>query len=245
MVPLPREFMKRSDFEFVEVGKEKTVCFSGHRSSKLAASSGKIIKSEYLRRLYSVLQKEIFSAIFDEGCTVFYHGACNGFDLMAADILESHKKRMYWNLNTGINESTEGGLDFNAYPEKLQDVKDTYQKYLIKVIAVVPYTAQAKNWPDDEKIQYEKYLNLADEVVTISPNFRRSIFQERNEYMVDRSSKLISFCSEKTGGTKNTIRYAEKQNLDIINIFDKGYTQKDMQFNASFDDLFGNGFFDS
>ena len=35
--------------------------------------------------------------------------------------------------------------------------------------------------------------------------------------MVDRSERVISFCDGKSGGTLNTLRYARKKGLEIIN----------------------------
>ena len=40
--------------------------------------------------------------------------------------------------------------------------------------------------------------------------------QERNRYMVDRSSLLLAVYDDRAGGTFSTVKYAEKKNLTIV-----------------------------
>ena len=44
-------------------------------------------------------------------------------------------------------------------------------------------------------------------------------FQQRNEWMVDHSSRLIAIYNGSPGGTRNTIEYAKRKKLEIA-IFD-------------------------
>ncbi len=60
--------------------KEKSLCFSGHRSIKLPRNK------ERLEKLKENLWKEIDKAI-SRGIEIFYFGACYGFDLLCADIV--------------------------------------------------------------------------------------------------------------------------------------------------------------
>lgn len=58
--------------------KYKSVCFSGHRASKLPKSKGNYI--EMLKSLENSIEKAV-----DSGYSTFYTGLCNGFDLLAAE----------------------------------------------------------------------------------------------------------------------------------------------------------------
>ena len=62
------------------INKEKTVCFSGHRSERLPKST------EGLDKLRSRLYEEIDKAVND-GFDSFIFGACYGFDLMCAEMV--------------------------------------------------------------------------------------------------------------------------------------------------------------
>lgn len=59
------------------INKEKTVCFTGHRSEKLPQTA------EELEKLKLAIREEIDKAV-TEGFDTFLMGACYGFDLMAA-----------------------------------------------------------------------------------------------------------------------------------------------------------------
>ena len=41
---------------------------------------------------------------------------------------------------------------------------------------------------------------------------------KRNKFMVDNSNYLVYYLKENKGGTKQTVEYAKKQNLQLIDI---------------------------
>ena len=45
--------------------------------------------------------------------------------------------------------------------------------------------------------------------------------QERNIFMVDRADEILAVWNGTSGGTKNCIDYAKKQNKIITNIYNK------------------------
>ena len=49
----------------------------------------------------------------------------------------------------------------------------------------------------------------------------KSAITKRNKWMVDESDYLIAFVYRDFGGAYTTLRYAEKKNLQIINVADK------------------------
>ena len=59
-------------------------------------------------------------------------------------------------------------------------------------------------------------MKKADEVHYICDGYTSFAYQKRNEWMVDRSSRVIAVYNGEAGGTRNTIRYAEKKGVPIV-----------------------------
>ncbi len=87
-----------------------------------------------------------------------------------------------------------------------------------RLVMVLPFRAQAANFSPEWKERYKNVLSQADEIIYTSENYHNRCYAERNEYMVDRSERVIAFCDGKSGGTLNTLRYAKKKGLTIINV---------------------------
>ncbi|MCQ2287252.1 MAG: hypothetical protein MJZ76_10350, partial [Bacteroidales bacterium] len=47
-------------------------------------------------------------------------------------------------------------------------------------------------------------------------SYSKSCFQVRNKWMVDRSNLVIAVYNGESGGTRNTIKYAEKHGIKIV-----------------------------
>lgn len=85
----------------------------------------------------------------------------------------------------------------------------------ISIIAVKPYKTHGDNFKGVEKFALGRLMSMADEVVCLSDEYRKGCLQRRNEYMVDHSGKLIAVVSDYRSGTGATIRYAEKQGIEV------------------------------
>ena len=83
----------------------------------------------------------------------------------------------------------------------------------IKLICAVPYNGYGKSWVGVDKWDLNIIFEKADEIVTVSQEYSKYCMKNRNEYMVDNSSKLIAVVSDYRSGTGQTIRYAERQGL--------------------------------
>ncbi|MBQ9211185.1 MAG: DUF1273 family protein [Clostridia bacterium] len=86
----------------------------------------------------------------------------------------------------------------------------------IKLIAATPWPGFANRWSAEWKAQYDQLLKDADLVVNISKHYHENVFQQRNEWMVDHSSKVIAYYNGAPGGTQNTINYAEEKNVLVV-----------------------------
>ena len=92
------------------------------------------------------------------------------------------------------------------------------QNPAIKLVAASPYKGFEDRWSDAWKEQYSFLLQWADAVRYICLGYSKGAFQKRNEWMVDRSSRVIAFYNGESGGTRNTIRYAESKGVQITNL---------------------------
>lgn len=88
----------------------------------------------------------------------------------------------------------------------------------IRLICACPYRGFESRWDAPWRIQYQRILSAADLVRFICPAYRPTCFQQRNQWMVDHSSRVIAVYNGKQGGTHNTLTYAAHQGIPIIKI---------------------------
>lgn len=89
----------------------------------------------------------------------------------------------------------------------------------IHLICTPPYEGFEKRWDISEQKLYHNILEKADYTKYICGHYSRSCFQIRNVYMVDHSKRVIAAFNGESGGTKNTITYANKKGVEVVNIF--------------------------
>ena len=88
----------------------------------------------------------------------------------------------------------------------------------LKLICAVPYEGFELRWSEHWQNLYRKMLAEADLVKVIGNGYHPSIFQIRNEWMVDRSSRVIAVYNGQPGGTRNTICYADRHSIPVRSI---------------------------
>ncbi len=109
------------------------------------------------------------------------------------------------------------GIDMWAAELVLDERKENDK---IKLICASPYQGFECRWDMKERERYESIINRADAVKHVCAHYSRQCFQLRNVYMVDRSARVIAAYNGESGGTKNTIDYAKRRGVEVINIFD-------------------------
>ena len=85
----------------------------------------------------------------------------------------------------------------------------------VKLVCAVPFEGFEKQWSGDWQMRYHDILAQADLNCLISPEYTRSVYHDRNRWMVDRSARLIAVYDGSPGGTRYTVEYAAKNGLDI------------------------------
>ena len=88
----------------------------------------------------------------------------------------------------------------------------------IKLILVFPCRTQTRGWPAADVQEYERIKALADKVVYTSQEYTKGCMHKRNRHLVDHSSVCVCYLTKKDGGTAYTVDYAERQELEIINL---------------------------
>lgn len=91
-------------------------------------------------------------------------------------------------------------------------------KFPIKLIAVIPFEEQKKTFTSHWQERYYKVLESCDESVILSKEYFKGCYQKRNEYMINNSDYVLTWFDGKSGGTRNTLKYAEKKGRFVLNI---------------------------
>ncbi|MFT3950512.1 MAG: SLOG family protein [Oscillospiraceae bacterium] len=112
----------------------------------------------------------------------------------------------YTDFITGMAQ----GIDLLAASIVL-DLKKTYP---LRLICAVPFPGYAAKFRGEDKFNYGIIAEQADEMVYVCEHYSPAAMRLRNEYMIDRASKLIAVVADFRSGTGQTIRYAERKQLD-------------------------------
>ena len=86
----------------------------------------------------------------------------------------------------------------------------------VKLYGAIPCSNQCEKWNDECKSEYEQILSKLEDFRCKYVRYNPYCMQERNAYMVDHSSTVIALFNGTTGGTKNTIDYAQSKNRQVI-----------------------------
>ena len=86
----------------------------------------------------------------------------------------------------------------------------------IRLICANPWPGTAERWNASWRKQYTELLGEADEVVTICDHYHKCVYKIRNIWMVDHSGRLIAYYNGTPGGTRNTVLYAEKCGIEVV-----------------------------
>ena len=86
----------------------------------------------------------------------------------------------------------------------------------LRLIAATPWPGFSNKWSIDWQAQYSDLLKNADLIIPVSNHYHKSVFQQRNEWMVDHSNRVIAYFNGAPGGTKNTIDYATSKGIEVV-----------------------------
>ncbi len=118
----------------------------------------------------------------------------------------------------GLNVFISGmarGIDIDAAEIVLQLREEGYP---VKLICASPYPGFERSWSPLWQARYGAIMDAADLVRYICPQYYKGCFQIRNEWIVNHSARVIAVFNGRPSGTKNTIEYALRQGVPIIQI---------------------------
>lgn len=127
--------------------------------------------------------------LISEGSRDFYAGGALGFDILC--------EKAVLNLR-----------------EKIPDIK-------LHLILPCPPEEQTAFWLMSQIEEYQKILKAADSVEVVSKHYGKNCMKKRNGRLVELGDVCVCYCNEKNtrSGTRQTVRIAEKQGKEIINLF--------------------------
>lgn len=88
----------------------------------------------------------------------------------------------------------------------------------LRLICAVPFEGFESRWPADWIKHYKAVRKQADWVEIISPSYSPDVYQKRNIWLCNRSSRLIAVWDGLPSGTRNSINYAMSKNITVKTI---------------------------
>ena len=86
----------------------------------------------------------------------------------------------------------------------------------IRLICAIPHEGFEARWSPSWQELYRYVLAEADLTRVISKGYHTGVYQVRNEWMVNHSTRVIAVFNGQPSGTKNTIDYAYRQGVPVV-----------------------------
>jgi len=133
-----------------------------------------------------------------------------------SEVIEGLKKEIHKAIADGFQTFISGmarGVDLWA-AEIVLTLRD--ESAAIRLVCASPYRGFENRWNREWQERYRRVMERADLVRFICQGYDRSCFQRRNEWMVNRSTRVIAIYNGKAGGTRNTIEYAKAHGVQVV-----------------------------
>lgn len=127
-------------------------------------------------------------------------------------VIATYYSKGYRNFMTGMAE----GFDLMT-AEAVLKIRNIHTD--IKLIAVIPFTGQAKHFSEEDKKRYGIIFQQCDESVLITDRYFTGCFHRRNDFLIDNASLVIAYYDGiQNGGTHYTVEQARAKQIGYINI---------------------------
>ena len=84
--------------------------------------------------------------------------------------------------------------------------------------AAIPFDGQERRWSPGWQRRYSRLAEECDRRTVLHRAYTPECMMDRNRYMVDASRVLVAVYNGTAGGTQNTMLYAMRQGLEIIEL---------------------------
>ena len=88
----------------------------------------------------------------------------------------------------------------------------------LRLICALPHPNFESRRSITEKMRFNKIIKNAALVKQVNDHYFAGCYQVRNEWMVDRSNLVIAVFNGQKSGTKNTVDYAKRKDIKVINV---------------------------
>lgn len=88
----------------------------------------------------------------------------------------------------------------------------------LHLICALPHPGFESRRSMIEKMRFNKIIKKADISKEINSHYFTVCYQVRNKWMVDRSNLVIAVFNGKNSGTKNTVDYARRKGVNVVNV---------------------------
>ncbi|MBR1831169.1 MAG: DUF1273 family protein [Ruminiclostridium sp.] len=120
----------------------------------------------------------------------------------------------------GVNEFINGAaLGFDQLSaESVIELKSVYGEIHLHLLLPCPPEEQSKGWNKAQVNRYMRILQAADSVTVLSEHYTDDCMKRRNEQLVELADCCICYCNNRRSGTGQTLRFAEKKGITVINL---------------------------
>ena len=109
--------------------------------------------------------------------------------------------------------------------EAVHELKQQYPN--IRLVLAIPFSNQAEVWRQEAKTRWQRLVDIADEVIIVSPNppdgaprwqYAQAL-HKRNQYMVDHGhSGIAVWNGDEKGGTSDCLGRAKKKKRPVLRL---------------------------
>ena len=91
----------------------------------------------------------------------------------------------------------------------------------VLLVLAVPYPNFERSFRAEWRELYGDVLERADEVVYVSAGYHYGCYTRRNDYLVEMADVVLAYYEGSEGGTRYTIRKAEKGGKRVVNLLQR------------------------
>lgn len=88
----------------------------------------------------------------------------------------------------------------------------------IRLHMALPCKDQCKYWTSAQKNTYQGILEKSDVVCYTQDFYSAGCMHKRNRYLLEKSSCVVAYLTQKKGGTLYTVKQAQKAGIPVINL---------------------------
>lgn len=148
-----------------------------------------------------------------------------GFEGSRGEVEVAIRKRVAEEIVRVVNEGADTflsgmapGFDLWAADEVLRLRGEGRIGADVRLILAIPYPGFERSFGGEYRPLYQSILESADEVVYTSCGYHHGCYARRNDFLADNADVVLAYYEGTEGGTRYTIRKAEKGGKRVINI---------------------------